>query len=90
MMSVGQRESLTRLYEELRYRDRYMTLLDLPSYIETKDRMIQDYEDRAAWNRKVLTGIARAGYFSSDRAIAEYNRDIWKLKSFQTYSEEGK
>ena len=57
---------------------------------ETKDRMISDYEDRNEWNRKSLINIAKAGYFSADRTIAEYNRDIWKLKSFKTYSEEGK
>ena len=90
MMSLGQEERLNRLYEELRFRDRYMTLLDYDSYVEVKDRMLRDYEDRSAWNRKVLTGISCAGYFSADRAVAEYNRDIWKLKSFQTYSEEGK
>ena len=90
MMSLGQEERLSRLYDELRFRDRYMTLLDFASYTEVKDRMLRDYEDRTAWNRKALTGIACAGYFSADRAVAEYNRDIWKLKSFQTYSEEGK
>jgi starch phosphorylase len=67
-----------------------MALMDLQSYIETKDRMISDYEDRNEWNRKSLINIAKAGYFSADRTIAEYNRDIWKLKSFKTYSEEGK
>ena len=67
-----------------------MTLLDFSSYTETKDRMLRDYEDREEWNRKVLLNIASAGYFSSDRTISEYNRDIWKLKSFKTYSEEGK
>lgn len=90
MMAVGNRESLTRLCDEIRCNDRYMALLDLQSYAEVKDRMLRDYEDRALWNRKVLTGISKAGYFSADRAIAEYNRDIWKLKSFKTYSEEGK
>ena len=90
VMAVGQRERLQRLWDELRYRDRYMTLLDFGSYAEVKDRMLLDYEDRSSWNRKVLKGISCAGYFSADRAVAEYNRDIWKLKSFQTYSEEGK
>ena len=89
-MAVGQRERLQRLWDELRYRDRYMTLLDFEAYTETKDRMLRDYEDRELWNRKVLLNIAAAGYFSSDRTISEYNRDIWKLKSFKTYSEEGK
>ena len=52
--------------------------------------MLRDYEDRESWNRKALMNIAGAAYFSADRTIAEYNRDIWKLKSFKTYSEEGK
>jgi len=90
MTAIGDGERLRRVFEELRFRDRYMTLLDFASYAEVKDRMLRDYEDRSAWNRKVLKGITCAGYFSSDRAVAEYNRDIWKLKSFQTYSEEGK
>lgn len=90
MSAIGHRENLERLYNELRYNDRYMTLLDFASYTETKDRMLRDYEDREEWNRKVLLNIASAGYFSSDRTISEYNRDIWKLKSFKTYSEEGK
>ena len=90
MMALGNRESLIRLYEELRYRDRYMTLLDFLSYTEVKDRMLRDYEDRTSWNRKVLNNIACAGFFSADRAVTEYNRDIWRLKSFKTYSEEGK
>ena len=90
MMEIGHRETLERLYTETRYHDRYMVLADFRSYIETKDRMLADYENRQEWNRKALTNIAKAGYFSSDRTIAEYNRDIWKLKSFKTYSEEGK
>ena len=67
-----------------------MALIDMGSYIEVKDRMLRDYEDRESWNRKALMNIAGAAYFSADRTIAEYNRDIWKLKSFKTYSEEGK
>ena len=90
MLAAGHEENLKRLYDALRNQDRYMTLLDMPSYIEVKDRMLLGYEDREAWNRKALMNIAAAGYFSADRTIAEYNRDIWKLKSFKTYSEEGK
>ena len=90
MTETGHREILQRLYDELRYTDRYMTLLDFEDYARTKDRMLRDYEDREAWNRKVLLNIAAAGFFSSDRTISEYNKDIWKLKSFKTYSEEGK
>ena len=90
MLAKGSRENLERLYNEIRTNDRYMALLDLESYIEVKDRMLHDYEDRMSWNKKALLNIAGASYFSSDRTIAEYNRDIWKLKSFKTYSEEGK
>ena len=90
MLAKGRRENLERLYNEIRFADRYMALLDLESYIEVKDRMMRDYEDRMSWNKKALLNIAGAAYFSSDRTIAEYNRDIWQLKSFKTYSEEGK
>ena len=89
-LSAGKRERLERLYEEIRFHDRYMALHDLEDYIRTKERMLSDYENRSAWARKMLVNIANAGYFSADRAISEYNRDIWKLKSFKTYSEEGK
>ena len=90
MLDKGRRENLERLYNEIRTRDRYMALLDMESYFEVKDRMLRDYEDRVSWNKKALLNIAGASYFSSDRTISEYNRDIWKLKSFKTYSEEGK
>ena len=56
-----------------------MTLLDLKDYIQTKERMLEDYEDEKAWAKKMLVNIAKAGYFSSDRTIAEYDRDIWHL-----------
>ena len=73
------KENLTRLYNELLNKDWFMTLLDLEDYIETKDRMFADYEDRAKWKKMMLVNIAKAGFFSSDRTIAEYNRDIWHL-----------
>ena len=57
-----------------------MTMLDLEDYIKTKDRIFKDYEDRQKWKKMMLANIAKAGFFSSDRTIAEYNRDIWKLK----------
>ena len=57
-----------------------MTLLDLEEYIEVKDKMLADYEDRDKWGQMMLVNIAKAGFFSSDRTIEEYNRDIWKLK----------
>ena len=56
-----------------------MALLDLRAYIETKERLFAAYEDRLAWADKTLVNIAKAGYFSSDRTIAQYNADIWKL-----------
>ena len=56
-----------------------MALLDVKEYIQVKERALEDYEDRLAWAKKMLVNIAKAGYFSSDRSIAEYNRDIWKL-----------
>ena len=80
VMEVGCKENLERLYNELLNKDWFMTLLDLKDYIATKDRMFKDYEDTQKWKKMMLTNIAKAGFFSSDRTIAEYNRDIWKLK----------
>jgi len=79
-MAVGHKENLERLYKELLNKDWFMTLLDLRDYIKVKDRAIKDYEDRAKWERMSLVNIAKAGFFSSDRTIAEYNEDIWKLR----------
>ena len=79
-ISVGKKENLQRLYRELLNKDWFMTLLDLEDYIAVKDKVFADYEDREKWRRMMLVNIARAGFFSSDRTIAEYNRDIWKLK----------
>ena len=61
-------------------KDWFMTLLDLEDYIAAKDKMFADYEDRQKWKKMMLVNIAKAGFFSSDRTIAEYNRDIWHLK----------
>lgn len=79
-LKVGKKENLERLYKELLNKDWFMTLLDLEDYIKVKDEAFADYEDRAKWKRMMLVNIAKAGFFSSDRTIAEYNRDIWKLK----------
>ncbi len=79
-LKVGHKENLRRLYKELLNKDWFMTLLDLEDYIATKDKMLADYEDRQKWKKMMLVNIAKAGFFSSDRTIAEYNRDIWKLK----------
>lgn len=79
-LKVGHKENLERLYKELLNKDWFMTLLDLEDYIKTKDRMLEDYEDRKKWSKMMLVNIAKAGFFSSDRTIEEYNRDIWKLR----------
>ena len=79
MTSIGQTENLHRLHHELISKDWFMSLLDLKAYIQTKDQAYNDYEDRLAWAKKSLINIANAGYFSSDRTIAEYNHDIWHL-----------
>ena len=79
MLEVGDKENLTRLHDELINKDWFMTLLDIEDYIKTKDRVFKDYEDREAWNKKVLINISKAGFFSSDRTIAQYNEDIWHL-----------
>lgn len=78
-LSVGHKENLERLYKELLHKDWFMTLLDLEEYIQVKDLAFAAYEDRHAWKRKMLVNIAKAGFFSSDRTIEEYDRDIWKL-----------
>ena len=79
MLRLGDVECLCRLYKELIGKDWFMTLLDLKEYIAAKEQMLADYEDEPAWSRKALVNIAKAGFFSSDRTIAEYNRDIWHL-----------
>ena len=79
-LKVGHKKNLERLYKELLNKDWFMTLLDLEDYIKTKDKMMADYEDQDKWRKMMLINIAKAGFFSSDRTIAEYNRDIWKLK----------
>ena len=78
-LKVGHKENLERLYKELLNKDWFMTLIDLESYIAKKDEIFADYENRDKWKRMMLTNIAKAGYFSSDRTINEYNRDIWHL-----------
>ena len=79
MLKVGCRENLERLQNELIGKDWFMTLLDFDSYKETKERALQAWTDRKAWAKKALVNIAKAGFFSSDRTIEEYNRDIWHL-----------
>lgn len=79
MFAVGNKKSLIRLYMELLTKDWFMTLLDVKEYIEVKEKMLSDYADRKSWEKKMLTNIAKAGFFSSDRTITQYNEDIWKL-----------
>ncbi|MBQ2089014.1 MAG: glycogen/starch/alpha-glucan phosphorylase [Lachnospiraceae bacterium] len=79
IMSIGCAENLERLHHELVSKDWFMTLLDLREYIDIKERIYADYADRKHWNQMAVENIAKAGFFSSDRTIAEYNRDIWKL-----------
>ena len=78
-LASGHKENLERLYKELLSKDWFMTLLDLEDYIRVKDKAFADYADRKKWKKMTLVNIAKAGFFSSDRTIAEYNRDIWKL-----------
>ena len=79
MLKAGDKEMLTRLHKELIVKDWFMTLLDVKDYIRVKETALKDYADRKTWAKKMLTNIAKAGFFSSDRTIAEYNKDIWNL-----------
>ncbi len=78
-MAAGNKENLKRLHDELLNKDWFMTLLDLEDYIRVKDQAFEDYEDRTKWKKMMLHNIAKAGFFSSDRTIEEYNRDVWHL-----------
>ena len=80
MLAVGDKENLERLYKELLNKDWFMTFPDFKAYCEAKEKAFADYEDRTSWARKMLVNISQAGYFSSDRTIGEYDRDIWKLR----------
>jgi len=80
MFAVGNKKSLIRLYMELVTKDWFMTFLDLKEYIRVKEQAFEDYKDRQSWAKKMLVNISKAGFFSSDRTIEQYNNDIWKLK----------
>lgn len=80
MFAIGNKKSLIRLYMEIVTKDWFMTLLDLKDYIKVKEQALKDYEDRDAWAQKMIVNISKAGFSSSDRTIAQYNEDIWKLK----------
>ena len=79
LRKIGKKKSLTRLYNELLNKDWFMTFPDFDEYVAAKEKACRDYMDRQAWAKKMLVNIAKAGYFSSDRTIAQYNEDIWKL-----------
>ena len=80
LMSIGDKERLERLSNELIGKDWFMTFPDFDAYVKTREQTYTDYENRHDWAKKMLVNIAKAGYFSSDRTIEEYNRDIWKLE----------
>ncbi|MBP9995937.1 MAG: glycogen/starch/alpha-glucan phosphorylase [Lachnospiraceae bacterium] len=79
VLKVGHKENLERLYKELLNKDWFMTLLDLEDYIRVKDKMFADYENRIKWQKMMVVNIAKSGFFSSDRTIEEYDKDIWHL-----------
>ncbi len=80
MMAIGDPEALTRVKNDMINKDWFMALLDLHAYIDEKDKCFAAYEDRQAWAEKMIVNISKAGYFSSDRTITQYNQDIWHLK----------
>ena len=80
LMSIGDKERLERLSNELIGKDWFMTFPDFDAYVKTREQAYADYENRHDWAKKMLVNIAKAGYFSSDRTIEQYNRDIWKLE----------
>ena len=79
MLKLGKEDHLRNFYNELLNKDWFMTLLDLKDYIKVKDQVFADYADRHNWAKKMLVNIGEAGFFSSDRTIAQYNKDIWHL-----------
>ena len=80
LMNIGCEENLIRLYKEMIKKDWFMALLDFDDYCKKKEEVFKAYEDRESWSKKMLVNMSKAGYFSSDRTIEEYNNDIWKLR----------
>ena len=80
MLELGSEENLNRLYNELLNKDWFMTFPDFKDYVKTKDETFAAYEDRKDWAKKMLVNISKAGFFSSDRTIEQYNDEIWKLE----------
>ncbi|MBU5231628.1 glycogen/starch/alpha-glucan phosphorylase [Agathobacter rectalis] len=81
MMKVGSKENLERLYNELLNKDWFMTFPDFEDYCKTKEKAYADYDDKKAWAKKMLVNISKAGFFSSDRTIKQYNDEIWHLEA---------
>ena len=79
LVNIGDKVRLERLFKELTAKDWFMTFPDFDSYVTARESAYADYENRMEWAEKMLVNIAQAGYFSSDRTIAEYNKDVWKL-----------
>ena len=79
LIKIGNEENLVRLYKEILRKDWFMTLLDFEEYCIKKEEVFKEYEDRKSWAKKMLINISKAGYFSSDRTITQYNEDIWKI-----------
>ena len=79
MINIGQKENLKRLYKELLNKDWFMTFPDFEDYVKTREDAYAAYSDRTEWAKKMLINISKAGFFSSDRTIAQYNEEIWKL-----------
>jgi len=79
LLAIGDEADLRALWEDMKGKDYFMALLDVEDYIAARDRAVLDYGNRSAWARKALVNIAKSGYFSSDRTIAQYNQDIWHL-----------
>ena len=80
LVKVGNIERLERLHNELINKDWFMTLIDFKEYYEVKEKMLSDYENKKLWYKKVINNIAKAGFFSSDRTIGQYENEIWKTK----------
>ena len=79
LLARGDAGCLTRVYRDFVAKDYFMALLDARDYVAVKERCLADYEDRLAWGERALVNIAKSGFFSSDRTIREYDRDIWHL-----------
>lgn len=82
LLALGDETRLSRLHDGFLKQDTFMALIDLEDYIRVRDKVYEAYTNRTGWQKKMLTNISKAGYFSSDRVVEEYNRDIWKLPRY--------